>query len=100
MVQHDGEELKQRFTINDFQPEALTNLTSEETSKKSCLKNDATFALLTIISSHIVTMFNELNNFLGLDTIVDGKPIGLGNCVSQQRGGNIGESSSRKDNRS
>ncbi len=43
-------------------------------------------------------MFNEINNFPGLDTILNGEPIWLGNHASQQRGINIGESSSRGDN--
>jgi hypothetical protein len=45
-------------------------------------------------------MFNELNNLLGLDAILDGKPIGLRDYVNQQCGGNIGENSNREDNRS
>ncbi len=64
------------------------------------MKNDVTFALLTTISTHTVTMFNELNNLLGLDAILDGKPIGLRDYVNQQCGGNIGENSNREDNRS
>jgi hypothetical protein len=43
-------------------------------------------------------MFNEIDYFLGLDAILNGKPIGLGNHASQQRGINIGESSSRCNN--
>jgi len=58
------------------------------------------FTLLIAISLHTVTMFIELNNILGLDAILDGKPIRLGNCVSRQRDGDIGENSSREDNRS
>ncbi len=45
-------------------------------------------------------MFIELNNILGLDAILDGKPIRLGNCVNRQRDGNIGENNSREDNSS
>jgi hypothetical protein len=98
LVQHDGEEIEQGFTINDFQLEDLANL--GETNKKSCLKSDATFALLITIYPHTITMFNKLNNLLGLDAIFDGKPIGLGNCVNQQCGGNIGENNNREENRS
>jgi hypothetical protein len=58
------------------------------------------FTLLIAISPHIVTMFIELNNILGLDAILDGKPIRLGNCVNRQRDGNIGENNSREDNSS
>jgi hypothetical protein len=47
----------------------------------------------------MVAMLNEINNLLKLDAILNGKPIGLGNHVNQQHGNDIGESSSRKDNR-
>jgi hypothetical protein len=36
-------------------------------------------------------MFNEIGHLLELDTILNGKPIGLGKYVNQQRGSNIGE---------
>ncbi len=48
----------------------------------------------------MVAMFNEIDNLPRLDKILNRKPIGLGNCVSQQRGIIIGESSSRGDNKS
>jgi hypothetical protein len=64
------------------------------------LKDDIAFALFFTISLHTIAMFNEINNFLGLDVILNGEPIGLGNCVSWQRGINIGESNNRRDNRS
>jgi hypothetical protein len=51
----------------------------EEINERPCLKDDVTFALLIAIFPHIVTMFNELVNFLGLDVILNGKPIGLEN---------------------
>jgi len=54
----------------------------EETNEGPHLKDDPTFALLTSISLHIVTMFNETNNLLGLDAILNGELIGLGNCAS------------------
>ncbi len=44
-------------------------------------------------------MFNEINNLVGLDAILNGKPIGLGNHASEQHGNNIGESNSKGDNR-
>ncbi len=71
----------------------------EETSKGLHLKDDVAFALLIAISPHMVAMLNEISNLLGLDTILNGEPIGLGNCVSWQRGINIEESSNRRDNR-
>jgi hypothetical protein len=54
----------------------------EETSKGLHLKDDVAFALLIAISPHMVAMLNEISNLLGLDTILNGEPIGLGNCVS------------------
>jgi hypothetical protein len=56
-------------------------------------------SLLITISLHIVTMLNEIDNIFGLDTILNGEPIGLGNQVSRQCGSNIGESNSRGDNK-
>ncbi len=76
------------------------NLTLEETSKGSRLKDDVAFALLIVISLHMVVMFNEINNLLKLDAILNGEPIGLGNHASQQCHINIGENSSKRDNRS
>jgi hypothetical protein len=64
------------------------------------LKDDVVFALLTTIFPHIVAMFNEIDNLPRLDTILNREPIGLGNCVNQQCGIIIGESSSRGDNKS
>jgi hypothetical protein len=75
-------------------------LTSEETSERSRLKNDVALTLLTSISLHMVVMFNEINNFLGLDVILNGEPIGLKNHVKQQHGINIEESSNRINSRS
>jgi hypothetical protein len=45
-------------------------------------------------------MFNKIDNLLGLNTILNEEPIGLGNCANQQCGINIGENSSRGDNKS
>jgi hypothetical protein len=64
------------------------------------LKDDTTFALLTMVSPHMVTMFNELDNLFGLDIILNGKSIGLKNHVSQLCDTNVEENSSRKSNRS
>jgi hypothetical protein len=64
------------------------------------LKDDATFTLLTAISSHKVIMFNEIDHLFRLDAILNGEPMGLGNHASQQCGINIGESSSKGNNRS
>jgi len=85
------EEIRQGFTISNFQAVDQANLTLEETSKRPCSKDDATFALLTTISFHTITVFNEINNFPRLDAMLNGEPIGLGNCVSQQHGSNIGK---------
>ncbi len=71
----------------------------EETNKGLCLKDDATFALLTAISLHTVIMLNEIDNIPRLDAILNGEPIGLGNGADPQHGINIGENSSRGDNR-
>jgi hypothetical protein len=72
----------------------------EETSERSRLKNDVVLTLLTSISLHMVVMFNEINNFPGLDVILNGEPIGLKNYVKQQHGINIEESSNRRNSKS
>jgi len=77
-----GEEIKWGFTISDLQAEDQANLILEDTSKGPCLKDDVVFALLIAIFPCMVTMFNEIDNLLGLDAILNGKPIGLGNCAS------------------
>jgi hypothetical protein len=46
----------------------------------------------------MVTMFNKIDNLLGLDIILSGEPIRLGNCVNQQHGNNIGENNYRTNN--
>ncbi len=45
-------------------------------------------------------MLNEIDNLLGLDAILNGKPIRLRNHANQQCGSNSGESSGRGDNSS
>jgi len=45
-------------------------------------------------------MLNKIDNLLGLNTILNDKPIGLGNYANQQCDINIGENSSRGDNKS
>jgi hypothetical protein len=54
----------------------------KETNEGPCLKDDVTFALLIAISSHMVTILNEIDNLLGLDATLNGEPIRLGNCAS------------------
>jgi hypothetical protein len=94
-----GVEIRQTLNPSDFKLEDQENLMLEEIGEGSCLKDDATFVLLTMVSPHTVTMFNELENLFGLDAILNRKPIGLGNHVGRQCGNNIEESSSRKGNR-
>jgi hypothetical protein len=48
-----------------------------ETNDGKCLKNDASFALLTKVSPHMVIMFDEINNLVRLNAILQGTPIGL-----------------------
>jgi hypothetical protein len=93
------EEIERGFTISDLQCENQANLTLEQTNKRPCLKNDVTFALLIAIFPHTVTMFNDINNFLGLDIIFNGEPIRLKNHANRQNGNNIGENSSKGGNR-
>jgi hypothetical protein len=78
-----GEEIGQKFTPNNLQLENQAKLTLEETNEWSHLNlDDATFTLLIAISPHIVAMLNELDNLLVLDTILNGKPIGLRNSAN------------------
>ncbi len=90
MVQHDGEEIRHGFTINNLQAKDQANLTLEEINKGPCLKDDVAFTLLIVISPHIVTMFNRIYNLFGLDVILNGESIGLGNRASEH-GINIGK---------
>jgi hypothetical protein len=66
-----GKEIGRRFTQCDFQLEDQANWTLKVTTKRLCLKDDVAFALLITLSPHKVTMFNELDNFHGLDTILN-----------------------------
>ncbi len=77
-----GEEIRQGFTISDFQAKDQANLTLEEINERWCLKDNVTFALLIAISLHTVIMFNKIDNLFGLNTILNGEPIGLGNRAS------------------
>jgi len=77
-----GEEIRWGFTISDLQAKDQANLILEDTRKGPCLKDDVAFALLIAISPYTITMFNQIDNLLGLDAILNGKPIGLGNCAS------------------
>jgi hypothetical protein len=54
----------------------------EEISERPHLKDDVAFTLLIAISPHTVMMLNDIDNLLRLDAILNGKPIGLGNCAS------------------
>ncbi len=60
----------------------MANLTLEEISERPHLKDDVAFTLLIAISPHTVMMLNDIDNLLRLDAILNGKPIGLGNCAS------------------
>jgi hypothetical protein len=55
---------------------------------------------LTLLTSifQTFTMFNKINNLLGLNAILNGEPIGVKNHVRQQCGINIGESSNSGNN--
>jgi hypothetical protein len=92
-----GEEIGQGFTISNFQAENLANLTLGETCEGSCLKENVALTLLTSIFQTF-TMFNKINNLLGLNAILNGEPIGVKNHVRQQCGINIGESSNSGNN--
>jgi hypothetical protein len=70
----------------------------EETNKGPHFKDDVAFVLLTTIFPHTFTMLNEIDNLLGLDAILNGKPIMLRNHASQQCGSNSGGSNGRRDN--
>jgi len=48
-----------------------------ETNDGQCLKNDASFALLVKVSSHMVIMFDEINNLVRLNVTLQGTAIGL-----------------------
>jgi len=76
-----GEEIKWGFNPIDLQPKNQTNLTLEETSETLHLKYEVAFALLIVVFPRMLIMFNELDNLLRLDTILNGKPIGLRNHV-------------------
>jgi hypothetical protein len=78
-----GEEIERGFTISDFQVEDQINLTLEEISEGSHLKNDVAFALLIIISPHTIIMLNKIDHFHGLDAIFNSESIGLENCINQ-----------------
>ncbi len=72
----------------------------EKTIERSHLKDDATFALLTIVFPHTIAMLNKLDNLPRLDAIWMGNPFVLKICASWQHGSNIGDSNSRGNNRS
>jgi hypothetical protein len=76
-----GEEIGQGFTPSDFQSKDQANLTLEEINEGPRLKDDVAFTLLIMIFPHMVVMFNDLDNPLGLNLILNGKLVGLGNHV-------------------
>jgi hypothetical protein len=71
-----GVEIRRGFNLSDFELEDQENLMLEEIGEGPSLKDDATFVLLTM-----VTMFNELDKFFGLDAILNGNLVGLGNLI-------------------
>jgi len=58
----EEEDIKQGFTINNFQANDQVRLTLKEINKGPHLKDDAIFALLITIFPHMVTMFNKIDN--------------------------------------
>jgi hypothetical protein len=76
-----GEEIGWGFNPSDLQPKNQTNLTLEETNETLCLKYEVVFELLIVVFPRMFVMFNELDNLPKLDTILNGKPIGLRNHV-------------------
>jgi hypothetical protein len=76
-----GEEIGQGFTPSKLQLEDQANLTLEEINEGPRLKDDLAFTLLITIFLHMVVMFNDLDNLFGLNTILNGKLVGLGNHV-------------------
>jgi hypothetical protein len=73
-----------------------------ETNDGQCLKNDASFALLVKVSSHMVIMFDEINNLVRLNVTLQGTAIGLwGQSRSQSKSicqTNFGEGNNRWPN--
>jgi hypothetical protein len=69
------------FTPSNFQLEDQANLTLEEINEGPQLKDDLAFTLLITIFPHMVVMFNDLDNLFGLNSIFNGKLVGLGNHV-------------------
>ncbi len=76
LIQHYGTKIRRGFNLSDFELEDQENLMLEEIGEGPSLKDDATFVLLTM-----VTMFNELDKFFGLDAILNGNLVGLGNLI-------------------
>jgi hypothetical protein len=76
-----GEGIGRGFTPSDLQSKDQANMTLEEINKGPRSKDDVTFTLLIMIFPHMVIMFNDLENPLGLNLILNGKLVGLGNHV-------------------
>jgi hypothetical protein len=72
-----GGVVKWAFNLANLDGEIPQNLMINETNNKQCLKNDASFALLAKASPRMVIMFDEINNLVRLNAILQGTPIGL-----------------------
>jgi hypothetical protein len=68
--------------------------------KRLHLKDDVAFSLFITIYPQMVTMFDELDNLLKLDTILNGKLVGLKNHVDHQHNNNIENNNNNKRNKS
>jgi hypothetical protein len=71
-----GEEIGQGFTPSDLQSKDQTNLTLEEINEGPRLKDDVAFTLLIMIFPHMVIIFNDLDNPLGLNLILNASLLG------------------------
>jgi hypothetical protein len=49
----------------------------KETNNGQHLKDDRTFAVIAKVSSHTITILDEINSLIGLNAILQGIPIGL-----------------------
>jgi hypothetical protein len=61
---------------HDLLDEVSCDLLVDKTSDSQRLKDEMTFALLAKVSSHKVTMIDEINNVPKLDAILHGVNIG------------------------
>jgi hypothetical protein len=72
-----GDVVKWAFNLVDLDGEIPKNLMINETNDGQCLKNDTSFAFLVKVCPHMVIMFDEINNLVRLNVILQGTPIGL-----------------------